>query len=213
MFLAGARAEAPIRYAAIGDSYSIGEGAQPGEAWPAVLAGNLRKSGLPVELVANPSVTGWTAEQALAEEIPVYATARPTFATLQIGVNDWVSGAPAGEFRRRLERLLDAMIAVLPDKDRLLVVNIPDFSATPTGLAYARGRDVKRGLTEYNEIIAAAAKARGLRVVDVFPLSQRMAEDPSLIAEDGLHPSAKEYAEWEKRIFPVAREVLIGQAK
>jgi lysophospholipase L1-like esterase len=28
------------------------------------------------------------------------------------------------------------------------------------------------------------------------------------VAKDGLHPSAKEYAEWEKIIFPPALELL-----
>jgi len=35
-----------------------------------------------------------------------------------------------------------------------------------------------------------------------------MGEDKSLVAKDGLHPSAKAYAEWEKIIFPAALELL-----
>ena len=35
-----------------------------------------------------------------------------------------------------------------------------------------------------------------------------MGKDKSLVAKDGLHPSAKEYAEWEKIIFPAALELL-----
>jgi lysophospholipase L1-like esterase len=35
-----------------------------------------------------------------------------------------------------------------------------------------------------------------------------MGEDRSLVAKDGLHPSAKEYAEWERIIFPVVLELL-----
>jgi len=35
-----------------------------------------------------------------------------------------------------------------------------------------------------------------------------MDNDPTLVAADGLHPSAKEYAEWEKIIFPAALELL-----
>jgi lysophospholipase L1-like esterase len=35
-----------------------------------------------------------------------------------------------------------------------------------------------------------------------------MGEDRSLVAKDGLHPSAKEYAEWEKIIFPAALALL-----
>jgi lysophospholipase L1-like esterase len=47
-----------IRYAAIGDSYSIGEGASPNESWPAVLTRHLNGQGLQIDLVANPSRTG-----------------------------------------------------------------------------------------------------------------------------------------------------------
>jgi lysophospholipase L1-like esterase len=35
-----------------------------------------------------------------------------------------------------------------------------------------------------------------------------MGHDKSLVAKDGLHPSAKAYVEWEKIIFPVVLELL-----
>ena len=38
--------ENKIRYAAIGDSYTIGTGAHPTEAWPDVLTNNLQKAGM-----------------------------------------------------------------------------------------------------------------------------------------------------------------------
>lgn len=90
----------------------------------------------------------------------------------------------------------------------MLVVNIPDFSVTPDGPNYPRGRDISAGLTSLNRIIAEEAGKRGLRVIDIFPLSRRMRNDPSLVAADGLHPSAKAYAMWEELIFPAARELL-----
>ena len=46
------------------------------------------------------------------------------------------------------------------------------------------------------------------QVVDIFELSKKVKNDPSLVAEDGLHPSAKEYAEWEKLILPAALDLL-----
>jgi lysophospholipase L1-like esterase len=100
------------------------------------------------------------------------------------------------------------MLKVLPNEKRLLVVNIPDFSVTPDGATYARGRDISAGLTSFNHIIAEEAKRCGLAVVDVFPLSRKMGHDRSLVAADGLHPSAKAYAEWEQLIFPAARKLL-----
>jgi lysophospholipase L1-like esterase len=197
-----------IRYAAIGDSYSIGEGASPNESWPAVLTRHLNAQGINVDLVANPSRTGWTTHQAIDHELPIFVAAKPNFATLQIGVNDWVQGVDAETFRKRFVALVDRMLEVLPNKNRLLIVTIPDFGVTPTGPRYARGRNISEGIAAFNKIIAEEAMKRGLRVVDIFPLSKKMHDDTSLVAADGLHPSAKEYAEWEKIIFPAALELL-----
>jgi len=197
-----------IRYAAIGDSYSSGEGATPEQSWPSLLARHLRESGLPVKLVANPSRTGWTTRQALDEELPIFKTSRPDFATVQIGVNDWVHGVGADQFRKNFVLLLEEMLAVLPEKKKLLVVTIPDFSVTPSGSSFADPPEISRGISEFNKIIEQEAAARGLKVADVFPLSQKMPGGSALVAADGLHPSAKEYAPWEKLIFPVARDLL-----
>lgn len=197
-----------IRYAVIGDSYSCGEGATPNEAWPALLTQHLKSEGLDVDLVSNPSVTGWTTKDAIDKELPKFVSSNPNFATLLIGVNDWVQGVDETTFRNRLSYLVDQMLAVLPNKKRLLVVTIPDFGVTPTGPKYSRGRNIHEGITQFNQIVTEEARKRGLTVVDVFPLSKKMGHDKSLIAKDGLHPSAKEYAEWEKIIFPPALELL-----
>jgi len=197
-----------IRYAVIGDSYSCGEGATPKESWPELLTQHLNAQGLHVDLVSNPSVTGWTTKDAIDRELPKFINSNPSFATLLIGVNDWVQGVDDATFRKRFSYLLDQMLAVLPNKEHLLVVTIPDFGVTPTGPKYSRHRDISAGLTRFNQIVIEEAKTRGLRVVDIFSLSKKMGEDRSLVAKDGLHPSAKEYAEWEKIIFPAAMELL-----
>ena len=201
-----------IRYVAIGDSYSIGEGASPDESWPALLTRHLNAQGLDVDLVANPSRTGWTTQQAIDLELQIFLGSKPNFGTLQIGVNDWVQGIDAETFRKHFALLADGMLEVLPHKNRLLVVTIPDFGVTPTGPRYAHGRNISDGLTRFNQIIAEESKKRGLRVVDVFPISQKMRNDRSLVAADGLHPSAKEYAEWEKIILPAALELLTNES-
>jgi acyl-CoA thioesterase I len=200
-----------IRYAVIGDSYSCGEGASPKESWPALLTQHLKSQGVEVDLVSNPSVTGWTTKDAVDKELPKFVRSNPTFATLLIGVNDWVQGVDETTFRNRFSYLVDQMLAVLPNKKRLLVVTIPDFGVTPTGPKYARGRNIHEGIMQFNQIAIEEAHKRGLKVVDIFPLSKKMGQDKSLVAKDGLHPSAKEYAEWEKIIFPAALELLTKQ--
>jgi lysophospholipase L1-like esterase len=152
--------ENAIRYIAIGDSYSIGEGASPEKSWPALLARHLSESGVPLKLVANPSRTGWTTQQAIDQELPVLIQARPGFATLQIGVNDWVQGVNEKDFRERFGFLIDRMLELLPGKDRLLIVNIPDFGVTPTGARYSGGRDISAGISAFNRIIASSQMKR-----------------------------------------------------
>jgi len=203
--------EERIRYAVIGDSYSCGEGASANESWPALLTQQLKAQGLDVDLVSNPSVTGWTTKDAIDKELPKFVNSSPNFATLLIGVNDWVQGIDETTFRNRFSFLVDQMLAVLPNKKRLLVVTIPDFGVTPTGPKYSRGRNIHEGILRFNQIVTEEARKRGLEVVDIFPLSKKMGQDKSLVAKDGLHPSAKEYAEWEKIIFPVALELLTRQ--
>src|SRR6266568_5782060 len=200
-----------IRYAVIGDSYSCGEGATPKESWPAIMTQHFNAQGLHVDLVANPSVTGWTTKDAIDHELPKFINSNPTFATLLIGVNDWVQGIDETTFRNRFSYLLDQMLAVLPNKKHLLVVTIPDFGVTPTGPKYSRGRNIHEGIMQFNQIVTEEARKRGLSVVDIFPLSKKMGKDKSLVAKDGLHPSAKAYAEWEKIISPVVLELLKKQ--
>jgi lysophospholipase L1-like esterase len=197
-----------IRYVAVGDSYSIGEGATPEQAWPSLLARHLSSKGIKIALVANPSVTGWTTQQAIDRELPVFRAAKPTFATLLIGVNDWVRGVAGEEFRSNFSNLIEQMLVNLPGRNRLLIITIPDFSVTPNGPNYARGRDIAQGIQSFNKIIFEESAKRSLRVVDIFSLSQKMSDNPSLVASDGLHPSAKAYEEWEKIIFPAAFALL-----
>ena len=177
-----------------------------------MLTRHLNAQGVHVDLVANPSRTGWTTQQAIDRELPIFLQLKPNFATLQIGVNDWVQGVDAETFRKHFVFLLDQMLGVLPNKNRLLIVTIPDFGVTPTGPKYARGRNISEGIASFNKIVTEESTKRGLRVVDIFALSKKMGDDRSLVAADGLHPSAKEYAEWEKIIFPAALESFLEVA-
>jgi lysophospholipase L1-like esterase len=198
----------PIKYVALGDSYTIGEGAKPGEAFPDLLTKHLKKNGIEIVLSANPSITGWTTEDLIEKEIPVFDRIKPDFVTLLIGVNDWVQGIDSGTFHKNLNYIIDHGQSLLPDKSKVLLITIPDFGITPTGKMYSEGRDISKGITDFNNIIKSEAIKRNLPVVDIFPESQKMGGNSELIANDGLHPSAQEYASWEKLIYPLAFKLL-----
>ncbi len=198
-----------IRYAALGDSYTIGTGADPQESWPAVLVRNLQSQGFVVELVGNLGRNGWTTADVIKTELPELKHLNADFVTLLIGVNDWVQGVPADIFHERLTLILDELFKELPGPDELVVLTIPDFSKTPRGLLFSNERDIPQGLTVFNAVIKEECTKRGLLNIDLFSLSQVMAQDPSMTSSDGFHPSAKGYAEWEKTIEPLIRERLI----
>lgn len=192
---------------ALGDSYTIGEGAKEEQAWPSLLTAHLQQHGVAIELVANPSVSGWTTRHVIERELPIFEASRPTFASLLIGVNDWVQGTSLEEFGGRLAHILDRMQATLPDKHKILLITIPDFSVTPEGPKYSNGRDIAQGIATFNDLIKEEAALRSLRVVDLYPLSQRLKE-AEFISPDNLHPSAAAYAQWEQTIYPAAFSLL-----
>ncbi len=197
-----------IRYVALGDSYTIGTGTTLDKSWPSVLTDHLREQGVNIELVANPARNGWTSQNLIDSELPVFEKSATTCATLLIGVNDWVQGVDKKMFQKNLVYILDKVQSKLPDKSKLVLITIPDFGVTPEGVRYSGGRDISKGITEFNKIILEEAKKRNLKTVDIFEQSKKMGTDRSLVAEDGLHPSAKGYAEWEKLIFPVVYDLL-----
>ena len=210
MAASSARAET-IRYVAVGDSYSICEGVSEKDCWPALLTRNLVSAGIDIELIANPSRTGWKVEDALREELPIFQKANPTFATLLIGVNDWVHGSGRKKFTSHLKTLLDRMQEALPDPERLLIVTIPDFSCAPRGETYGYGRNIAKGISTYNAFLKKEAQDRGLLLADIFPLSQSFCNRPEMFVEDGIHPSASQYILWEEVIFPAAYKILRPQ--
>lgn len=199
-----------VAYVALGDSYTIGEGVDETERWPNMLTAHLQREGAQIQIVANPSMTGWTTQDVIDKELPVFDESSPTFVTLLIGVNDFVQGVDKEIFKKNLRNILDHIQKKLPQKNHIILITIPDFSVTPAGSHFGEPDAIRKGLTEFNTIIKTEGGMRDLSVVDIFSLSQEMSEDSSLIVSDGLHPSGREYKKWEEHIFPVVYELLKG---
>ncbi|MFA9288967.1 MAG: SGNH/GDSL hydrolase family protein [Weeksellaceae bacterium] len=197
-----------ISYLPLGDSYTIGEGLPETDRWPNQLASHLNRDGIEVIIVANPARTGFTTQQLIDYELPLVQQYKPQVVTLQIGVNDWVQGVSKEDFQANIKLILDNLQNTLADRNAIVIVTIPDFSASPTGAQYGSGRDISAGIAEFNAVLLDEATARGLPIADVYPVSQQMKVDPSLIHTDGLHPSAKQYALWEAIIYPKILPIL-----
>ena len=88
-------------------------------------------------------------------------------------------------------------------------MTIPDFSATPRGQSFSDGRDIAKGLAEFNAVITDECRKRNILNIDLFALSQKMGGDAAFVSSDGFHPSAKGYAQWEEFMEPAIYQHLI----
>jgi lysophospholipase L1-like esterase len=197
----------PPRHLALGDSYTIGEAVAAAERWPAVLAQRLRQAGVDVGEPQIVAVTGWTTDE-LAQGMDAAALLPAhDLVTLQIGVNNQYRGRGLDEYAVQFGALLERAIALAGGRaGRVLVVSIPDWGVTR--FAREQRRDPARIAGELDDFNACArdlAASRGVRFVDITPISRR---HPGMVAADGLHPSAEQYALWVEAILPIAREAL-----
>ena len=198
----------PLKYIAFGDSYTICTGTlNDQEHWPNILTTHLNEAGIKIELIANPSRNGFTTQNVIDKELPLL-NSTIDFATLLVGVNDWVRETDKSTYQKNLIFCIESIQKKLTKKNNLIIITIPDFGVTPQGVLYSNGRDISIGITEFNNIIKGEAKKRNLVCVDIFQTSQLMKNNKDLTALDGLHPSAKEYAVWETLIFPEAKKLL-----
>jgi hypothetical protein len=94
--------------------------------------------------------------------------------------------------------------------NRIVTVATPDYTVSPAGSDYGDPRQQHDAIVAANATMSRLAAERGIAYVDIFDLSLRAAADPSLVADDGLHPSGAQYALWVERIVPVV-EGLIGR--
>jgi acyl-CoA thioesterase I len=200
-----------IRYVALGDSYTIGTSVETSERFPNQLVAALATSGLELDLVANLGVNGYTSADLIRDELPAIGGLRPEFVTVLIGVNDVVQGVPADAYERNVVTILDSLLARLRP-GRIIAVAIPDYTVTPAGADYGDPDDQHDAIVTNNTIMARIAVARDVAFVDTFDLSMGAADDRSLVADDGLHPSGAQYRLWVERIAPVAMERITRSA-
>ncbi|MES2678469.1 MAG: SGNH/GDSL hydrolase family protein [Bacteroidota bacterium] len=197
-----------LEYLPLGDSYTICTGAEENDSWPLLLTRHLNENKISTKLLVNPARNGYSTQDLINYELPLLKKLNPGFVTILIGVNDWVRGVPAPVFKKNLVYILDEVQKSVPGKKNIILISIPDFGVTPQGKSYGGGRNISAGISEFNAIIRTEAKNRGLALVDIFGVSKQMEKDVTLVAADGLHPSAKEYAVWEKMILAESLKLL-----
>jgi len=209
--IAGGPGPAPaaeIRILALGDSYTIGEGVAEADRWPERLATALRSRGSSVRAPKIIARTGSTTDELSAGIDDARPDSNYDLVTLLIGVNNQYRSRSDEEYRVHFRALLGRAVAFARGKaSHVVVVSIPDWGVTP----FASGRDrdaIARAIDRFNAINREEATRAGVRYADITPLSRRAGSDPSLVAADGLHPSARMYATWIDVLLPIVLQAL-----
>lgn len=201
---------AQLSYLALGDSYTIGEGVDAAGRWPVQLAAALRTTGI---AIADPRIiatTGWTTDELWTAMDAAEPLGTSDFVSLLIGVNNQYRGRGVDDYVGEFHRLLRRAITLAGDGvDRVLVLSIPDWGVTP--FAFASGRDreaIAADLDAYNAAARDLCKAHGVAFVDITGISRDRGGTAEMLADDGLHPSASQYARWAGAALPVAMGLL-----
>jgi acyl-CoA thioesterase-1 len=183
-----------LRFVVMGDSTSIGQGAnyEQGIAWGS--AEYLAKNHI-VELT-NAGVSGARVADVQAKQLAQAVSVKPDVVLLAIGANDVTHLTALSTVRTSIVAIITQLQAANPNV-RIILTGSPAMGsvarfAPPTQwLAAARVRQV-------NAVFADVAQQKH---AVLLPLAQKTAHafkhDPSLYAADNFHPNARGYALWQ----------------
>ena len=195
-------------FLALGDSYTIGQSVEPAENFPNQLKNWADHNGVALNEPFIIAKTGWTTTD-LANAVAATSPAENySLVTLLIGVNDQYQTRDTSGYRVRFASLIKTAIRLAGNNPRhVLVLSIPDYSVTP----YAATLDtalIRIQLDQYNQINYQETVGANARYLSITALTREAKNDASLLAVDGLHPSAAEYARWVMAMAPIVKEVL-----
>lgn len=184
----------------LGDSYTIGEGVPLYESFPYQTMQLLRHQGLHVHAPEIVAKTGWTTDELAAYLIHYPLQDAYDFVTLLIGVNNQYRGMELDNFQEDADFLLRKAIHLAGNQaHHVAVLSIPDWGVTPFANK-KNSETIAAEIDAFNAAIAVLATKYGAAFIDNAKECRVAAFDSSLLAADGLHPSAKLYNTWANKV-------------
>ena len=179
-----------LRYLALGDSYTIGEGIEFEDNYPKQIVNQI----FLIDTVTVIAKTGWTTDE-LIDTLNNLQLDKFDVVSLLIGVNNQFRGYQIDKYVMEFENLLIRAIDYSKDKKNVFVLSIPDYGVTPFGKVKGQER-IYREINSYNNINRIMAEKYNVMYFDITEISRKAENDTSLLAEDKLHPSKKMYKMW-----------------
>ena len=175
----------------VGDSLSAGYNVELAATWVGLLERRLAEQGYGYRVV-NASISGETTGGARARLPRIIELHRPAIVILELGGNDGLRGLPLTQVRGNLQWMLE-QIKAGGARTLLLGIRIP--------LNY--GPDYAEGFhTMYGEL----AKQYQTGIVDFF--MERVALQPKLMQDDGIHPNTAAQPLLLETLWPALQPLL-----
>ncbi|MDB4835013.1 GDSL-type esterase/lipase family protein [Cyclobacteriaceae bacterium] len=189
----------PIKYLALGDSYTIGASVAYDERWPSQLYDSLASLRLEQEELRYIATSGWTTASLKSAILSERVDNSYNLVSLLIGVNNQYQRRPFYIYEKEFPELVNyALEAVAYDTAQFFVVSIPDYAYTPFGTG---STIVSTELDEYNQFAKDYCDSLGITYFYITDISRQGLDEPNLVAADGLHPSGKQYKLWMELIM------------
>lgn len=193
-------------YLALGDSYTIGQSVAEVDRFPNQTVSLLRNNGISIQDPRIIATTGWTTRNLLDALDAAAPKDNYDVVSLLIGVNNQYQGRSLDEYKIEFALLLGRAIRYAGNKPtHVFVLSIPDYSVTP----FAAGSDkakIAMEIDRFNAVNKSISIQMGVDYIDITSISRE--PDPSLIADDGLHPSGKQYKRWADLLSAAMRPIL-----
>lgn len=187
-----------LSYLALGDSYTIGESVKPQDRWPIQLKNALDSNEIQLNSPKIIAKTGWRTDDMLNSAKKQLKDTTFDVVSLLIGVNNEYQGRSPKSFESEFEKCLIYSIKKSNyGKKGVFVLSIPDYGYTPFG--EKNQASISERINDYNDICKRICKEYGVLHINITDLSRRAKEEGSLVADDGLHPSAQQYGLWVER--------------
>jgi acyl-CoA thioesterase-1 len=197
----------PIKYLALGDSYTIGQSVCETCRFPEQLKTKLynlnTQNIISLDIIAK---TGWTTSNLISAINSQNPSNDYDLITLLIGVNNQYQGNSFSVYEKEFPDLVTKAIYLAKgDKTNLIVVSIPDYAYTPFG---NENKSISTEIDLYNSFAKNYCAENNIIFLNITDITRQGLSNPSLVASDNLHPSEKAYALFVERILPKAVGVL-----
>lgn len=202
----------PVRFLALGDSYTIGQSVSSVARWPAQLGDSLASRGYEMDTLRIIATTGWRTDNLInAIKGKNLEGLNYNLVSLLIGVNNQYQGRPFIQYAGEFPALLDSAIRYAGgDRSKVFVVSIPDYAYTPFGQQSVNPGEISLQIDHYNEYSKRIADSMHITYFDITPISRLGLTNPTFVANDGLHPSGIQYTEWVKLLLSYIDQQTTG---